>query len=103
MISKRPLPKHALPEGAASVKMLIREMLYYVVSYAYTCANSPQLVAALCAALNRATQPDPKPQLPQQPGLTNRAGLTDDDGDAFTRFDFYHDERDWDNEVSDLA
>jgi hypothetical protein len=103
LISKRPLPKGAQPKGAAAVKMLIREIMAYLVSYAYACTDAPQIGAALCSALNKATQPDAKHQLQTQHGLTNRAGLTDDDGDAFTRFDFYHDERDWDNEVSDMV
>lgn len=94
MISKRPLPKGAQAKGAAAVKMFIREILAYLVCYAYACTDAPQISAALCSILNRATQPDAKHQLQTQTSLTNRSGLTDDDGDAFTRFDFYHDERD---------
>ena len=101
MISKRPLP--AATQGAAAVKMLIKEMLAYLVCYAYACTGAPQLYGIVCSLLNAATRPDAASRAGTRGLLTTPPALTDDDGDAFTRFDFYHDERDWDNEVSDMV
>ena len=101
MISKR--PPHSATQGAAAVKMLMKEMIAYLVRYAYACTDAPQLYSVICSVLNAATRPDAATRSGYRGGLNRPPALTDDDGDAFTRFDFYHDEREWDNEVSDMV
>lgn len=54
-----------------------------------------------CAAVNAVTEADAKASLPPLRPVKQSAAMADDDGDAFSKFDFYYDEYSWDNETSD--
>jgi hypothetical protein len=81
--------------------MLIKDLIAYLLLYAYTASFGSAALRALCSLANNAYGPDPKrsSQSPTRP--STRHIITDDDGDAFTNDRFYYDERSWEEEGVD--
>lgn len=54
-----------------------------------------------CTTFNSFNQPDIKPAETIDKQKSTKLILTDDDGDAVTRFEFYYDEKLWEEERAD--
>ena len=80
--------------------MLFRELIVYLLSSCAAVTGLPCLRGASAALINHITQPDSKPYEANRKAASASLNC-DDDGDAFTGFDFYYDERSWEEEGSD--
>lgn len=74
-------------------------IIYYLKELAYITFGGLPL-EIICRFLND-TSEEPKQGKINDDHASAKYTITDDDGDAFTNFDLYYDEIEWDNEVAD--